>query len=157
MPKVLRRRGVLAFLCGVALLQAGCGTIRKADLDVRASLCPGGVGSSDRNHPLICVDDNDLSNPNPYSVTVWDREGMPGQPPSNFPVIIQWSTKSGGGRLGVEFSDKGCIEPGSLRCNGNGRCIAKTKKQTREMPCNYTLNLDGRVADPVVIVQPCCL
>ena len=153
MRKILRHRGVLAFLCVMAFLPAGCRTIRVADVDD----CRGGMGSSDKNHPLICVDENNLGNPNPYSITVWDRQETPQRTPSDHPVIIRWATKNGGGRLGVEFLNKGCIEPGSLRCNGNGLCVAKTRKQKDQVSCDYNVNLDGREVDPVVIVQPCCL
>lgn len=151
---LLHGRVVLLVLGALALLQAGCGHIR-TPYD-RASLCPSGSGSGDKSHPLICVSD-DLS-AHPDTITVWDREQQPNGQPSSFPVTIIWATKSGGGNLGIEFTDKGCLEPGSLHCNGRGRCVARTTRVEKgQVSCSYTINLEGRERDPVVIVQPCCM
>jgi hypothetical protein len=154
---LLRGRVVLALFC-VVLGVVGCHSIRRPD--ERVSLCPGGSGSSDKGHPLICVDENDLSNPHPSTITVWDREQQPNGDPSEHPVTIIWATKSGRGNLGVEFRQKGCLEPNSLHCNGHGKCIARTtllRKGDAPVSCEYDLNLNGRKVDPVVIVQPCCM
>jgi hypothetical protein len=145
---------VLAFLCVVALLQAGCGTIRTADPYAGGSLCPGGSGSPDRGHPLICINDETLA-ADPEEITVWDRERQPDGLPSNAPVMIRWGTKSGLGKLDIEFKKKGCIKEGSMHCS-SGRCTALTERVTMRLPCDYKILLDGRERDPVVIVQPCC-
>jgi len=155
MRKVLRRRGVLAFLCVVALMLAGCGSIRTADPYARASLCPGGSGSDNKGHPLICIDDASLA-ADPEEITVWDRERQPDGLPSSVPVMIRWGTKSGLGKLGIEFKKTGCIKEGSMHCS-RGRCTALTERVTMRLPCEYKILLDGRERDPVVIVQPCCL
>lgn len=121
--------------------------------------CPSGAGSSNPNHPLICVDD---SNPaalaaHPAQVTVNDRAAGPDNMPTTHPVMVRWSTKSGRGTLGVEMLQKGCFEPDSLKCNGS-RCHALTavRPNNQALACDYTLNLNGTVYDPTVIVQPCC-
>ena len=156
MRKVLRRRGVLAFLCVVALLLAGCGSIRKADPYAHASLCRGGSGSPDKGHPLICINDETLA-ADPEQIVVWDRERQPDGLPSNAPVMIRWGTKSGVGKLGIEFKKRGCIIEGSMHCSP-GRCTALTEQvSVPSLSCDYKILLDGRERDPVVIVQPCCL
>ena len=154
MRKVLRRRGVLAFLCVMALLLAGCGTIRTADPYARASECPGGSGSPDKGHPLICIDDTNLA-ADPEEIVVWDREKQPNGTPSNSPVLIRWATKSGFGKLDILFQQQGCIIESSKQCP-RGRCTALTEKVSGSVPCKYKILLDGRERDPVVIVQPCC-
>ncbi|HEX6177124.1 MAG TPA: hypothetical protein VF057_02095, partial [Thermoanaerobaculia bacterium] len=119
----------------------------------RGSDCPSGVGSSDRNHPLICIDDStEALSANPYSIEVNDRQGTPGNI-STYPVVVRWATRSGRGDLGLTFKQKGCFEPDSVKCFGNGRCVAKTKKiEDGKTPvkCEYDLNLNGRVYDPEV-------
>lgn len=158
MQKVLLRGGVALALAVLVMGTIGCHSIRKAD--ERLLLCPGGSGSGDKGHPLICVDENNLSNPHPATITVWDRERQPNGEPSEHPVTIIWATRSGRGNLGVEFKQKGCLEPRSLHCNGHGKCIARTTLLARgaaPVSCEYDLNLNGRKVDPVVIVQPCCM
>lgn len=143
--------------CAVAILVflgMSCAPAHHRDF----SECASGVGSSDRNHPLICVDDTTLS-ANPMTVTVNDRAANPDHTPSSVPVIVKWATRSGGGTLGLQMKDKGCFEPGSIKCHG-GRCWAKTRKIVdgkTPVQCEYDLNLSGRVSDPTVIVEPCCM
>lgn len=151
---LLRGRVLLLLLFVVALTQAGCGHIRRSD--ERVSLCPGGSGSTDKAHPLICIDENLL--PHPETAIVWDREPLRSGQPSNHPVTLIWATKSGGGNLGIEFTDKGCLEPNSLQCNGHGKCVARTRRVEKgQVSCKYTINLEGRERDPEVVVQPCCV
>lgn len=118
------------------------------------SACPGGSGSGNPNHPLICIDDTTLY-AHPNIVRVNDMEAMPGGGASSHPVMIHWWTKSGSNNLGVYFTQKGCVD--WLKCNANaGHCWAQVKDVVAETKCAYTVNLDGSKNDPVIIVQPCC-
>ena len=156
MRKALPRgRVVFLVVSALAILQAGCGHVRMPD--EIASQCPSGTGSSDKSYPLICVDNSNLT-ANPDSITVWDRQPLPNGQPSSFPVTIVWVTKNGGGNLGIEFTNKGCLQENSLQCNGRGKCVARTRKVEKgQPPCRYTINLEGRERDPEVVVQPCCM
>lgn len=152
---LLRSRVLLLVLCVAALMLAGCGHIRRAAEPPHG--CPGGSGSTDKAFPFICIDDSTLS-PHPEIAYVWDRQPQRNGEPSTHPVMIKWATKSGGGRLGIEFAEKGCLEPNSLRCNGHGFCFALTRKVEKgQVSCSYSINLEGRQRDPEVVVQPCCM
>lgn len=151
---LLRGRVLLLVLCVASLMLAGCGHIRRA---ADPPLGCSGSGSSDKAFPFICIDDSTLS-PHPNIAYVWDRQPQRNGQPSNNPVVIKWMTTSGGGNLGIEFTDKGCLEPNSLRCNGHGFCFALTRKLEKgQVSCSYTINLEGRERDPEVVVQPCCM
>lgn len=154
MRKVLLRGRVLLLVLFVVALTAGCGHIRRTG--DRASLCPGGSGSIDKGHPLICIGD-DLS-ADPERIIVWDRQKQPDGNPSTFPVTLVWATRSGRGNLGIEFRETACIEPNTLRCNGHGKCVAQTARVEKgEVSCKYKITLDGKERDPEVVVQPCCM
>lgn len=126
----------------------------------KETFCDTGNGSPSR--PLICVDERTMMT-SPAVTYVFDVESVGGTPknrpvgkPTNRPVVIQWVSRRGA-NLGVEFTDKSCVE--QVTCSGNGHCSAKVKKLRegeKSRRCNYSLNLDGRESDPPIVVNPCC-
>lgn len=116
--------------------------------------CASGVGSSDRNHPLVCVNDETLA-VDPFKITINDVIGSPGHPTAS-PVIVKWQTVSGRNDLGIEMRKKGCFK--KITCNGQGECtgIVQKRPDQSSLDCSYEVNLQGRIIDPVVIVDPCC-
>jgi hypothetical protein len=75
------------------------------------------------------------------------------------PVMIQWFAPAPQDTLNIRMKDAGCVtEP---ICNGF-RCYAYTeprdpKQYTTDKRCNYSVDLNGVITDPVVIIQPCCM
>ncbi len=116
------------------------------------SPCPSGGGSVSPNFPLICIDENLNADPSTIRINARMSDGQ--GKPTPYPVMIQWWTRSGTGNLGIEFQKKGCVD--WLKCDGSGHCWGPTKNVSAKTSCDYTVNLEGRINDPTIIIQPCC-
>lgn len=111
--------------------------------------CGSGAGDTNRNAPIVCVDDTGgtLSvNPDPitaHSVGESDRR----------PVVIHWWTRSGGNQLKLDIED-GCVT--DLSCRGS-HCTARTLPATERKQCKYDVWTDKHPKlDPDIVVDPCC-
>lgn len=114
--------------------------------------CAGKAGSTDRNAPIVCVDDTGSTltvSPDPiriHDVGAADRA----------PVVIHWHTVSGSNDLRIEI-EPGCVT--ETTCAGNGHCRARTlpRADRTEKRCKYDVWTDKHPRlDPDVIVIPCC-
>ena len=117
--------------------------------------CAGGVGDTNRDRPIVCVDDsaNELTvNPDQvwvHDVMSSDRRTRP---------VIQWWTRSGG-NLRIAFKDPGCV--GDITCDGRGHCranvVGRPEAGATEKRCKYDVMVDGHpTLDPDVIIVDCC-
>lgn len=114
-----------------------------------ANPCSQGRGDTNRNAPIVCVDDTGgtLSvGPDPitaHSVGQSDRQ----------PVVIHWWTRSGGNQLNVEIQE-GCVT--DAKCNGS-HCMARTLPVTEPKQCKYDVWTDKHPKlDPDIVITPCC-
>lgn len=114
--------------------------------------CADKAGSTDRNAPIVCVDDTGSTltvSPDPihlHDVGAADRA----------PVVIHWHTVSGANDLRVEI-EPGCVT--ETTCAGNGHCRARTLPRTdkTEKRCKYDVWTDKHPRlDPEIVVSPCC-
>jgi hypothetical protein len=117
-----------------------------------ASVCRDGAGSTNRQAPIVCVDDSARTlsvNPDPvvvHDVRANDRKT---------PVTVHWFTRSGRGDLQLEF-EAGCVE--QHRCDGQGHCWARSVPGSTSR-CKYDVWIAGGKhdrLDPVVEVETCC-
>lgn len=110
-----------------------------------------------RARPVVCIDAKTLKT-NPKSITMIDFEPGPDNKPTGTPVRIYWRTTTGTGSLKVKFADNNkCVTPPN--CNKPGECSATAlphQKPRESTTCDYQVWLDGKDADPVIIVDPCC-
>jgi hypothetical protein len=137
------------------LMLSGC-TTRVGKMDWRAT-CDAGVGSKDKNHPAVCVDNlQPALSVDPVDVRAFDRKADKEGRASALPVMVHWYTRSGAGNLQIIFDKEGCVE--NVQCDGRGHCSANTIKRgnANARQCKYTVYLGNARLDPTVIVQPCC-
>ena len=125
------------------------GTGGDGDTTLKGNPCSKGSGTTNRNAPIVCVDDTGgtLSvNPDPIginSVGETDRQ----------PVVIHWYTRSGGNVLSVNIQP-GCVT--DVDCNGS-HCKARTLPVTARAQCKYTVDTDRHdELDPEIVIDPCC-
>jgi hypothetical protein len=115
--------------------------------------CMSGNGSSNRQAPIVCVDDSNRTltvSPDPvraHHVLESDRKS---------PVMIHWWTRSGTGALQLE------IEPGCVakhQCDSRtGHCWAQTLSKSGAT-CKYDVWIEGGNhdrLDPTIVVDACC-
>ena len=119
-------------------------------------VCNTGIGSEDRNYPIVCVSNTMgtwLVNPDP--VHAYDVKEDAERRPSAYPVVLKWVTRDGTGDLSISFDDPGCAE--KVMCR-NGHCVAQTVRLSAKESkrCKYTVTLNGAKLDPVIIIDPCC-
>ena len=114
-----------------------------------ANPCGSGVGDTNRNAPIVCVDDTGGTlrvQPDPiaaHSVGESDRR----------PVMIHWWTRSGGNQLKLDI-EEGCVT--DLSCRGS-HCQARTLPVTERKQCKYAVWTDKHPKlDPDIVVDPCC-
>lgn len=150
--------GVLLILCACAAQQSTAPAPPPAaggssSTALRAgNPCSNKVGSTNRNAPIVCVDDTGSTltvSPDPirlHDVGAADRA----------PVVIHWHTVSGANDLHVEI-EPGCVT--ETTCDGNGHCRARTlpRSDKTEKRCKYDVWTDKHPRlDPDMIVIPCC-
>ncbi|HYC89732.1 MAG TPA: hypothetical protein VEO54_11015 [Thermoanaerobaculia bacterium] len=113
--------------------------------------CSNGVGSENRNAPIVCVDDTGSTltvSPDPirvHDVGASDRA----------PVVIHWHTVSGANDLNIEI-EPGCVA--EMNCT-RGHCRARTtpRNDKTEKRCKYDVWTDKHPRlDPDMIIIPCC-
>lgn len=115
--------------------------------------CTNGNGSSNRQAPIVCVDDSNRTlsvSPDPvrvHHVMASDRRS---------PVMMHWWTRSGTGALRLE------IEPGCVakhQCDSrNGHCWTQTLAKAGST-CKYDVWIEGGNhdrLDPTIVVDACC-
>lgn len=139
---VLVTAALVLMTCSSASSTGG-GNLRKANP------CSKGTGTTNRNAPIVCVDDTAATlsvNPDPLnvnSVGQSDRQA----------VVIHWWTRSGGNELNVEI-ESGCVT--DVSCSG-AHCKARTLPVTARTQCKYSVWTDKHPKlDPEIIVDPCC-
>ena len=119
---------------------------------LRGNPCTAKAGSTDRNAPIVCVDDTGAKlSVSPDPIRVHDVGAA-----DRLPVVIQWYTVSGANDLHVEL-EPGCVA--DTKCDGNGHCMARTVALAvkTEKRCKYDVWTDKHPRlDPEVIVIPCC-
>ncbi|HYI09088.1 MAG TPA: hypothetical protein VEK57_08445 [Thermoanaerobaculia bacterium] len=149
----VRLRRVFAVLVSLLVI-AGCASQKPGDTGLAAC---GGRTSTDKQGPVVCVDDTGsrLSvAPDPieaHDTLKTDRAK---------PVTIHWWTESGGGNLGIEMKDHGCVA--GLRCE-TGHCWAHTipgaakGTATGKKNCKYDVwTTPANRLDPTILVGTCC-
>lgn len=144
------RLSPVALLLVTIIALAGCSS-RDAG-PAAASPCRDGNGSTNRQAPIVCVDDSarKLSvSPEPvrvHDVLESDRRS---------PVTVHWYTVSGGGDLQLEI-EPGCVS--RQQCDGRGHCWAQSVPGANR-ECKYDVWINGGNhdrLDPTVVIQPCC-
>lgn len=147
-------RVLLRFFVLLVLTVVVCGCAQRAALTPSrgggGGPCGGGKGISDRQAPIVCVDDTGATlSVDPDPIVLHNKMKSDGKP-----VTLQWFTRSGSNNLYVE------IEPGCLtevKCNGKGHCTAKSRDLAAETRCKYDVWTDKHPRlDPDVVVTPCC-
>ena len=142
---VLRQGSRFFLVCAVVTLISGCTTW----INRSTGLCAGGGGSSNRQAPIVCVDDSGpVLTLNPEPVTAHDvKKG------THQPVTVQWATVSGAD-LWVEMKEEGCVR--NMNCNAPGRCTAVTIPGAVKS-CKYDVwtTPENRL-DPIIIITTCC-
>ena len=143
----LRRVPLLLVLAAMTLVITGCGSW--INRTTSRNPCSTGHGSSNKQAPIICVDD---SNPvlivTPDPVTAHDV--LRG---TNRPVTVKWFTMSGAD-LTVEMKDTGCVS--QVNCNAPGNCTAQTIPGAAKQ-CKYDVwTTPNNRLDPVIIITTCC-
>lgn len=118
---------------------------------VPANPCGTGEGVSNRNAPILCVDDlGGTLSVRPDPIVIHEVDEKDGKP-----VVVHWFTRSGGNDLRLEIQP-GCVT--DLRCNGKGHCTARTLPlQGGEARCKYDVWTDRHPRlDPDMIITRCC-
>jgi len=112
--------------------------------------CGGGKGVSDRQAPIVCVDDLGATlSVDPDPIVLHDKLRGGGNP-----VTLQWFTRSGGNDLQLEI-EPGCVS--EVKCDGKGHCTAKSRDIDSETKCKYVVWTDKHPRlDPDIVVTPCC-
>lgn len=135
--------GLVLMTCSSASSTSGSGNARMANP------CSKGKGATNRNAPIVCVDDTAATlSVNPDSLGVnsvgeSDRQA----------VVIQWWTKSGGNALNIEV-EPGCVT--DVACDG-AHCKARTLPVTSRTRCKYEVWTDKHPKlDPDIVIDPCC-
>jgi hypothetical protein len=150
--------GVLLFLCTCAsqqqqgVVSGGVPSGGAATTLRRANPCAGKAGSTDRNAPIVCVDDTGATlSVSPDPIRVHDVGAA-----DRLPVAIHWYTVSGANDLHVEI-EPGCVT--DTTCDGNGHCMARStpRGDKTEKRCKYDVWTDKHPRlDPDMIIIPCC-
>ena len=146
-------------LTGIAVVLAGCAAQQQQQQQSDVATlggnrapgpCANGVGSSDRQAPIVCVDDTGTTlSVRPDPIVIHDKRRGGAQP-----VTMQWFTRSGGGNLQIEI-EEGCVT--NVKCNGKGHCTAQTRDIDAETRCKYDVLTDTHPRlDPDLVLTPCC-
>jgi hypothetical protein len=148
----------IVLLLGAVLLVSSCASQQAVDGaaaagPMRGNPCTKKAGSTDRNAPIVCVDDTGSAltvAPDPirvHDVGASDRQ----------PVVLHWHTVSGSNDLQIEI-EPGCVT--EMRCDGKGHCMARSLPRgddRTEKRCKYDVWTDRHPRlDPDVIIVPCC-
>jgi hypothetical protein len=140
-----------SFRVVVLLVLAGCAANQQSP-SATARVCGGGVGSSNRQAPIVCVDDSARTlTVSPDPVTLHDVRSDD----RRSPVVLHWYTRSGSGDLQVEM-EPGCTS--DVRCDGNGHCQALSRPGAKGT-CKYDVWINGgnhERLDPTVVITTCC-
>ncbi len=112
--------------------------------------CANGQGSSDRQAPIVCVEDTGKTlSVRPDPIVIHDKKKGGSQP-----VTMQWFTRSGRGDLQIAI-EEGCVT--EVKCNGKGHCTAKTRDVDAQVKCKYDVwTATHPRLDPDLILTPCC-
>lgn len=152
MSRHLFTLGIVLFLCSCAAQQATPGGSGTTALRGAGNPCADRAGTTDRNAPIVCVDDTGSTltvSPDPiraHDVGAADR----------LPVVIHWHTVSGTNDLRLEI-EPGCVT--NTNCDGNGHCMARTtpRGDRTQKRCKYDVWTDKHPRlDPDIIIEPCC-
>lgn len=135
---------VLFVLAGCAANQQSPGRTARA--------CGNGVGSANRQAPVVCVDDRARTlSVSPEPITLHDTRSDDGKSP----VMLHWFTRSGSGDLQVEV-EPGCVA--EVKCDGNGHCQARSQPGASNA-CKYDVWINGGDhdrLDPTIVIVKCC-
>ena len=136
-----------ALLVGFALFLSACA---RRPVVATAGPCADGKGSTDRQAPIVCVDDTGATlSVFPDPIVLHDTTKGGGGP-----VVLQWFTRTGTGDLQLQI-EEGCVS--EVTCNGRGHCTAKSRDIDAETRCKYDVWTDKHPRlDPEVVVDPCC-
>jgi len=155
MSRNLATLGIVLFLCACAAQHGAPGGGHDAaatGLRGAGNPCSDRAGSTDRNAPIVCVDDTGSAltvSPDPVRVNdvgAADRA----------PVMIHWHTVSGTNDLRLEI-EPGCVT--NTTCDGRGHCSARTvpRDDRSARRCKYDVWTDKHPRlDPDIIIEPCC-
>ena len=142
---ILRQGSRFLLVFAVVTLISGCSSWINQST---GGPCAGGGGSSNRQAPIVCVDD---SGPvlalNPEPVTAHDvKKG------THQPVTVRWATVSGA-PMWVEVKEEGCVR--DVKC-ASGQCTAHTIPGAVKS-CKYDVwtTPENRL-DPIIIITTCC-
>ena len=161
-----RRAVILLVVVLVSLVTASCTltTSQPKPRDLPRHYEPGAevfckAGNNSPSRPLICVNEQTLQ-AMPDPAPVYDFEAKDHYPTTK-PVVVHWFTQRSA-NLQIRFTESGCV--GRVKCDGLGHCWAKVRPLDTEIDkgkhkpkaCKYELNIDGKVVDPLLDVNPCC-
>lgn len=142
-------RWCLLVMIGLALLTCATSGSTGGGTTIAANPCSKGTGVTNRNAPVVCVDDTAATlsvNPDPITVHSFGET-------DHGPVVVHWWTKSGSNALNVEVQP-GCVT--EMSCLG-GHCKARTLPVTERKQCKYDVWTDKHARlDPEIIIDPCC-
>ena len=135
----------------VLFVLAGCAANQQSP-GGSAAVCGNGVGSANRQAPIICVDDSNRTlavNPDPVTIHNVRKDDMAS------PVMVHWYTRSGPGDLQLEL-EEGCVA--QVKCDGRGHCQARTEPKSSKT-CKYDVWITGDDhdrLDPTIVLTNCC-
>lgn len=144
---IFRHGSRVLLVFAVVTLMSGCSSWINHTTTVGP--CAGGGGSSNRQAPIVCVDDSGpVLSVNPDPVTAHDVKKGTRQP-----VTVRWATVSGED-LTVEMKDVGCVQ--NMNCSAPGACTAVTIPGAVKS-CKYDVwTTPQKRLDPIIIITTCC-
>lgn len=146
---ILRQVPRFIVILAAVMLITGCSSW--INRNTGGGICSGGGGSSNRQAPIVCVDDTGpVLSVNPDPVTAHNHlKNYPSRP-----VTVRWATVSGAD-LWVEMKEEGCVQ--ELNCSAPGSCTAVTIPGASKQ-CKYDVwTTPTNRLDPIIIVTPCCI
>ncbi len=152
MSRKLMLLGALLLVCMCAASSSTGPDTGGGPSPLRGNPCASKAGSTDRNAPIVCVDDTGATlSVSPDPIRVHDVGAA-----DKMPVVIHWYTVSGANDLHIEM-EPGCIT--DTKCDVAGHCMARTmpRADKTEKRCKYDVWTDKHPRlDPEVIIIPCC-
>jgi hypothetical protein len=131
---------------------AGCASHNAAPPGASGGPCANGNGVSNRQAPIICVDDRARKlavDPDPITIHNVRKNDMAS------PVMVHWYTRSGTGDLQLKI-EEGCLA--EIKCDGRGHCQARTEPKSLKS-CKYDVWITGdqhELLDPTIVIVNCC-
>jgi hypothetical protein len=140
-------------LLAVVFMIAGCASQNSSGGNpIRGNPCLTGNGSTNRQAPIVCVDDS------ARTLSVWPEPVVVHdvlESDRKSPVALHWFTKSGDGDLQIEM-EPGCVS--NVQCDGRGHCWSRTIPGSKSR-CKYDVWINGgnhERLDPTVVITGCC-